>query len=127
MSGKYISSHSTTANLFLGSWANRAAIPAGMLAPDSLVLTPSPAKSRRMFAKFLVDVVLPLVPDTKTMSRPALNLDIAPGSSARITRPLRVSPRPRPSFIDSRPDNSPALQAVASLSLLNTNDLALIT
>ena len=127
MSGKYISSHSTTANLFLGNCANRAAIPAGMFAPDSLVLTPSPAKSRRMFAKFLVEVVLPLVPDTKTMSRPELNLDIAPGSSARITRPLRVSPRPRPSFIDSRPDNSPALQAVASLSLLNTNDLALIT
>ena len=127
MSGRYISSHSTTANLFFGCCANKAAIPAGMLAPDSLVLTPSPAKSRRMLAKFLVEVVLPFVPETKTISRLVLNLDIARGSSARMTLPLRVSPRPRSSFLDSQPANSPALQAIASLRLPNTKELALIT
>ena len=116
MSGKYISSHSITAKRFLGLLAKRDAIPAGMLAPDSLVLTPSPELDLKIFAKFEVEVVLPLVPEITTMSRPKLSFDIALGSSARMTRPLRVSPRPRPSLTEMRPASSPALQAVASLS-----------
>jgi hypothetical protein len=94
-----------------------------MFAPDSLVLTPSPANSLKIDAKFFVEVVLPFVPETKTMSRPELNLDIAFESRARITLPLRVSPRPRPRAIDIRPASSPALQAVASLSEAITEKL----
>ena len=63
-----------------------------------------------------MEVVLPLVPETKTMSRPELSFAIAFESIARITLPLSVSPRPRPSFTEIRPASSPALQAVASLS-----------
>jgi hypothetical protein len=116
MSGKYISSHSTTAKRFLGLLAKSDAIPAGMLAPDSLVLTPSPELVLKIFAKFAVEVVLPLVPEITTMSRPELSFDIAFGSSARITLPLSVSPRPRPNFTDIRPARPPAIQAVASLN-----------
>jgi hypothetical protein len=94
-----------------------------MFAPDSLVLTPSSANSLSISAKFFVEVVLPFVPETKTMSRPELSLDIAFESRARITLPLSVSPRPRPSFIDIRPAKSPALQAVASLSEAITEKL----
>ena len=116
-----------TANLFLGFPASSAAIPAGMFAPDALVFTPSPAKSRRMFARFLVDVVLPFVPETITMSLPTLSFEIAFESSARITRPLNVSPRPRPSFTESRPASSPAMQAAESLRFRVTKNLRLIT
>jgi hypothetical protein len=86
-----------------------------MFAPDLLVLTPSPAKLRSMVAKFFVEVVFPLVPDTKTMSLPVLSFEIALGSRARITLPLSVSPRPRPSFTEMSPAMLPALQAKASL------------
>jgi hypothetical protein len=48
-----------------------------MLAPDSLVLTPSPAKSRSIEVKFFVEVVLPLVPETTTTSRPELSFEMA--------------------------------------------------
>ena len=125
ISGKYISSHSITANRFLGFWAKSAAIPAGILAPDSLVLTPSPAKSRRIVARCFVEVVLPLVPETTTMSLSELSFEIAFGSRARITLPLKVSPRPRPSATERRPARAPALQAVSSLRSPVTDKLAL--
>ena len=67
-----------------------------------------------MFTKLAVDVLLPLVPLTKTMSRPSASFEIAFLSSARITRPVTVSPRPRLSTRDARPDKCPIEQAMLS-------------
>lgn len=63
----------------LGLCAKAATIPAGMLAPERDVLTPSPANCDKMFTKFEVDVVLPLVPEIKTTSRFLVNSFIAFG------------------------------------------------
>jgi hypothetical protein len=83
-----------------------------MLAPERLVLTPSPANLERISTKFDVEVVLPLVPETKTMSRLIARLLIASGQIAKITRPVKVSPRPRLKLREIKPAMFPRLIAI---------------
>src|ERR1700730_1481228 len=88
------------------------ATPDARFAPVSLDRTATPDACRAATSRRVV-VVLPLVPETTTASRPAASSPMTPGATARATRPPIVTPAPIPARRETRAGSRPAWTAGA--------------
>jgi hypothetical protein len=101
------SSTSSTACPARGAAINAPRWPSIMFAPVELLATASPAASSATVIMRVV-VVLPLVPVTSAIRRPAAEVRSADGRSSNASRPPITAPSPRPVVRDNHDATRPS-------------------